>query len=54
MADRRHVGMPGLNGKDQVAMGKGTIANEEAMKTSRMARLTKVMTTKGTFSRRNM
>ena len=40
------------NGNDQVAAG--AIANEEATKTSRMAKLTKVMTTKGTFSRRNI
>ena len=37
-----------------VAAGEGTIANEEATKRSRMAKLTKVMTTSGTFSRRNI
>jgi len=39
---------------DQVAAEEGTIANEEATKTSRMAKLTNVMTTRGTFSRRNI
>ena len=39
---------------DQIAGGEGIIAKEEATKTSRMAKLTNVMTTRGTFSRRNI